>query len=85
MQLVKYSAEWCIPCSQLSKILDSVNLNGFEFSEVDIDENPEAASEAKVRGIPTMILQDEDGNELSRKVGVLNAVQIQQWLDDAQQ
>lgn len=82
MQLVKYSASWCQPCQSLKKSLESVDLSGFEFVEIDIDENPEAASEAKIRGIPTMIVYADSGEELSRKVGALNAIQIQQWLND---
>lgn len=82
MQLVKFHADFCQPCKILSKTLESVDLSGFEFVEIDIDENPEAASDAKVRGIPTMIVYADSGEELSRKVGALNAIQIQQWLNN---
>lgn len=81
MKLIKYFGTWCSPCFQLATNLKSVNLEGVEFVEIDIDEEPELTAQAKVRGVPTLQLLDNDGNELSRKVGALSAPQIQQWLD----
>ena len=82
MQLVKYGSTWCSPCQSLKKTLESVDLSSVEFYEIDIDENPEAASDAKVRGVPTMIIYNDSGEEVSRKVGTLNAIQIKQWLEE---
>lgn len=81
MKLVKFGAIWCQPCQQVSKAITSVNFDGVGFVEISIDDNPEYASDMKVRAVPTLILVDSDGNELSRKVGALSAPQIQQWLD----
>lgn len=81
MKLIKFGAVWCQPCQQVSKALTSINFEGIGLAEVNIDDNPEYAADLKVRAVPTLILCDADGNELSRKVGALSAPQIQQWLD----
>lgn len=43
--------------------------NDIRFTVVDIDEEPDRASSANVRGVPTVIIY-KDGVELNRFVGV---------------
>lgn len=81
MKLLKFSANWCQPCQQLEKNLEALTDISIERVSIDIDENPELAAQHKVRGIPTMIALDLQGNELGRKVGALSAIQIKHWLE----
>lgn len=81
MKLLKFSANWCQPCQQLEKNLEALTDISIERVSIDIDESPDLASQHKVRGIPTMIALDMQGNELGRKVGALSAIQIKHWLE----
>ena len=89
--LHKFSATWCQPCRMLSNnlkpILADLEASGVTVAEHDVDlmERPELAR-LGVRSVPTLILMDESGVELSRQTGALTADDIRKWLgldDDA--
>ena len=46
----------------------------------DIDKEPGMASDYAVRGVPTMILVDDEGKELSRLVGPRTKADIMEWV-----
>lgn len=75
MKLLKFSASWCQPCKQLSKTLEGMELP-FPVSEIDVDENREAAMEYGIRNVPTMILVDENDNQIKRIGGSLTKSQL---------
>ena len=62
------SAGWCGPCKMLGPTMASLNSEGFAVDKVDVDSNPDLASQYGVRSIPTVILI-KNGKEVSRKVG----------------
>ena len=66
--ILKFSAKWCSPCKTLTNILNNSTLT-LPIIDIDIDENPEQAQQYNVRGVPTMILIDNN-TEVVRKVGV---------------
>ena len=71
--LVKFSAVWCSPCKVLQPILEDLAMEwegDIDFWEVDVDDDPETATNWSVRSIPTLILIDTDGTELERITGV---------------
>lgn len=80
MQLIKFSANWCGPCKSLSANLEKVDLNGLSFHEVDIDKEPSFSQQHNVRGIPSLILLDSEGNELRRLVGMQSIPAIETFL-----
>jgi len=48
---------------------DKINI---PIEEIDIDKNSDAAIQYGIRSVPTMILLDENNNELKRVTGSLN-------------
>lgn len=73
-KVLKFSSSWCGPCKLLSPIFDEIteelkNMN-IEFISVDVEEDEELTSKYSVRNIPTIVITDEDGNELDRCVGM---------------
>lgn len=80
--IYKFSSQTCAPCKTLAKTFESVDLKGVRLVEVDIDENPSHEKAAGLRGVPTMIICDANGVEIKRKVGALNAVQLQHLIDE---
>lgn len=81
--LHKFSAYWCQPCRMLSGNLEKIDLEsiGISLVEHDIDlMDRQRLVELKIRGVPTLIVMDADGNELARKTGALTAEEIQALL-----
>ena len=53
-----YSAPWCHPCKQFSPVVEEwCRENNYELVKIDIDVNPQAAKDAGVRGVPTVIME----------------------------
>jgi thiol-disulfide isomerase/thioredoxin len=56
-----YSAPWCAPCKAFSPVVEEVcRENNIELIKIDIDENPQIAKDAGVRGIPTVVVEVDD-------------------------
>lgn len=80
--LLKFSADYCNPCKQLSKTLEGMTLEGVDLLEIEIEGNLDLVSKWNIRGVPTLILLDEQGKELNRHTGSLSATALLQFLDD---
>ena len=76
--LVIYSASWCSPCQQLKKTLQSTDL-GIPVNIIDIDEDPVSATENAIRGVPTLLLI-EDNQVIRRKSGAMTAQQLKDFV-----
>lgn len=77
--LHKFSARWCQPCRMLSGNLEKIDLESLDISLVEWDVDlldRQRLAELKIRGVPTLIVMDADGNELARKIGALTTEEI---------
>lgn len=70
MKVLKFSATWCGPCKALSGSLKHYT-GTTAIEEIDIDENRELVEKYNIRGVPTCILLDDNGIEVSRRSGVM--------------
>jgi thioredoxin 1 len=75
--LVIYSASWCNPCKQLKKALLLSDLS-IPVQTIDIDEDPASAMEYAVRGVPTLLLI-EDNLVIKRTSGVKSVKELQEF------
>ena len=77
-KILKFQASWCGPCKMLSKTFSQIQTE-IEIEEVDIEANPEVTAQYRIRGVPTVVLL-EDNVEVKRFVGVKSKDEIENWL-----
>lgn len=68
--IVDFSAEWCGPCKMLAPVIDELSeeIDGVEFYNVDVDQNPELAREFRIMNIPAVIALKE-GEVAGQQIG----------------
>ena len=78
-ELLKFQADWCNPCKQLSSVMKDVDF-GMIVTTVDIDQDTAMTTKYQIRGVPTLIIL-EDGREVKRMSGVKKLDDLKQWLE----
>ena len=74
MKYLYFSAPWCGPCKQLAPKMEIV-AETVSVEKILVDEDAETTQKFGVRNIPTVVLIDENQNEIERFVGV-NSVEF---------
>ena len=81
MKVSVYSASWCASCGTLKQSLNSICTEDLEIEILDVDTlGMQALSKVGIKGIPSLILYDNQGNELKRKTGALTKKQLEDFL-----
>ena len=75
--LVDFWATWCGPCRALGPILEDVakETTSVKVVKVNVDEEPELASEYRIMSIPTLIVF-KNGQAVNKTVGLLQKSEI---------
>ena len=82
MKVLKFAAGWCQPCKMLSRVIeDAGDKITAVIEEVDIDQNMELAKKYGIRGVPTMVMVEDDGTEIKRQSGVMMENQLIEFLE----
>ncbi len=70
--LVDFWATWCGPCRALGPVLEEIasETSSVKIVKVNVDEQPELASQFRIMSIPTMILF-KSGEVADKTVGLL--------------
>ena len=81
MKVLKFYATWCEPCKALSKIIegakDKIKL---PIQEVDIEQDMDLAVKYGIRGVPALVIVDENGTEIKRQSGMLMEDKLLEFL-----
>jgi len=67
MKYLKFYSPTCQPCQQVDQILQE---KGIEYESINVLEDKETRSKFGIMGVPTVIVLDDEGNEIKRAVGV---------------
>lgn len=82
MYLVKVYSNTCIPCKMLSPLIDKLKIQtGVEVVEIDSQKEIEFIQRHNIRSNPTLILFDEDDQEIRRHVGLLTYEQLEEFIN----
>jgi|TARA_R100001510_G_C7503602_1_gene106236 thioredoxin 1 len=79
-QVKFYNAKWCGPCKQMKPHIEKLQKEGYDIQEIDVDEFPSLAEEAEVRGVPTLMIYDNDGMQ-ERVVGYQDYDRLKKRID----
>lgn len=79
--LVDFYADWCGPCQALSPILEMLDseINDLKIIKVDVDANPDIASQYGVMSMPTLILM-QNGQKIDQKLGLMPKEELSNWI-----
>ncbi|MGB0562786.1 MAG: tetratricopeptide repeat protein [Spirulinaceae cyanobacterium] len=82
--VVDFYATWCGPCQILKPLLERLTLEyGVTLAKVDIDQNPQLASQYQVQGVPDVRVF-QDGAARPGFVGAPGEAQLRQFLQGLQ-
>lgn len=81
MKLLQFKAEWCNPCKLQTKEFESNKLN-VELNAINVDDDPDdLTNQYKVRSIPTMVLINDNGEEINRWSNFTKVSTINEFID----
>jgi len=74
-----FSAPWCGPCKMFSPLMEEIGQT-YTVEKINVDENQELTNKYNVRGVPTVILVENDV-ELWKTVGVTSKTTLTEAYD----
>lgn len=77
-ELKVFSASWCVNCKPLKAAIAATALSA-NLVFVDIDTDPQLAKDYGIRGVPTLVLED-NGIEIKRATGAKTSARLQEFL-----
>lgn len=79
-KVLRFTASWCQPCKTLAKMLEEIKTDK-TIEVYDIDDYPEQALQYSIRGVPTLIMLDNE-TEVKRMSGFKSKQDLENWLND---
>lgn len=80
--VVDFWAPWCGPCKMIAPILEELATEmatKVKIAKVNIDENPQLATQYAIRSIPAL-MAFKDGKAVANMVGSAPKAKIEAWI-----
>ena len=79
--LLDFWAAWCGPCQMVAPVIEEIaaERSDIKVGKVNVDEQPELASQFQVMSIPTLVVI-KDGQIVNKSIGAKPKEQILQML-----
>ena len=82
MKLLFFHSSWCGPCKALTPIVEELK-STYDIWDIDVDEAEDTTLvKYKIRSIPVLILEDDQGKELWKHVGSISKINIENKLKE---
>lgn len=83
MKLIRFEAVWCPACLIMKQRLKKINLENVEQIVYNYDIDTEMINKYEIGQIlPVMILEDENGHELTRMIGEKSISEIENTIKE---
>ena len=83
--IVQFSADWCSPCRTLKPIMEEISnemSDKLNFFYMDIDSSPSTPTLFAIRGVPTLIIFDQNGEQKNLKVGATTKANVKSFIEE---
>jgi thioredoxin 1 len=81
VKALKFYATWCEPCKSLSKIIEGAQDKiTMPIEDIDIEQNMELAQKYGIRGVPALVIVDDEGKEVKRQNGMVMEDKLLEFL-----
>ncbi len=83
--IVQFSADWCSPCRTLKPIMEEISnemSDKLNFFYMDIDSSPNVPTLFTIRGVPTLIIFDKNGEQKNLKVGFSTKSNVKSFIEE---
>ncbi len=77
--VIDFYTEWCGPCKAMKPVLENLKSrmgDQVKIIKIDIDENPDIASQLDIRSVPTLMIY-QNGERKWRKIGVSSVSEME--------
>ena len=82
MKLLFFHSSWCGPCKALTPIVEELK-STYDIWDIDVDEAEDTTLvKYKIRSIPVLILEDDQGKELWEHVGSISKIDLENKLKE---
>lgn len=82
MKIIFFHSSWCGPCKAVAPIVEELK-STYDIWDIDVDEAEDTTLvKYKIRSIPVLILEDNQGKELWKHVGSISKVDLENKLKE---
>ena len=80
-RLILFTSPTCGPCRMVKPLVRKVENEGTEVQYIDITEDIENTNLFDITSVPTIIVTDENNQEIDRNVGMINMGKLKDLLN----